>query len=240
MRVEIDVSEDVDIPARPTGYAYVGWFFKGSASATANGVSFQLREGQIHFSGQLSTFDARYVLHGPCVQYLAELAPDALYRFWQSDIGLLCNKVDMRDGPLQSEISDTETFFAMLAGLHANAGDTAPNIADAAARIEAANGDISISDLAAQSGVTERQFRRNFTKVIGLPPKSFANIRRVLFALGLMSKDPTQAIADVANAAGFYDQSHLTHAFNQYLSTTPAKLAFDDDGVLHSIVAGAS
>ncbi len=240
MRIEIDVAQSISIPARPTGYAYIGWFSKGAASATANDVGFQLHTGQIHFSGQLSTFDAQFTLHGPCVQYLAELAPDTLYRFLKTDIGALCNRLEMRDGPLPSPLSEDQRFLDLLASFHETAGETLPKIADAAARIEVANGDIPLAELTAQSGMTEHQFRRSFTKVVGLPPKSFANIRRVLYALRLMSEDPTQGIADVATTAGFYDQSHLTRAFKQYLRTTPAKLAFDDDGVLRSIVVGAA
>ncbi len=240
MRIEIEVAQNITIPARPTGYAYIGWFSKGTASAMANDVEFQLHAGQMHFSGQLSTFDAQFTLHGPCVQYLAELAPDTLYRVWQNDIGALCNRLEMRDGPSRTGPSDDETFLSLLTDIQASAGETLPAIAEAAARIEATNGNVSIADLTEQSRMTERQFRRSFTKVVGLPPKSFANIRRVLFALSMMSDDPTQGIAEVANAAGFYDQSHLTRAFNQYLRATPAKLAFDDDGVLRSIVAGAS
>ncbi|UWR43626.1 AraC family transcriptional regulator [Phaeobacter inhibens] len=240
MRVEIDVAQNILIPARPTGFTYIGWFSKGTGSATANDVRFKLQAGQIHFSGQLSTFDAQFTLHGPCVQYLAELAPDALYRFLQDDIGALCNRLEMRQGPAQTALSEDQTFIALLTRFHQTAGETVPEIAKAAAHIEAAYGNISIADLTAQSCMTERQFRRSFTKVVGLSPKSFANIRRVLHALSLMSDDPNLGLADVANEAGFYDQAHLTRAFNQYLRATPAKLAFDNDGVLRSIVAGAS
>jgi transcriptional regulator GlxA family with amidase domain len=31
--------------------------------------------------------------------------------------------------------------------------------------------------------------------------------------------------ADVATAAGFYDQSHLTRHFKRFLATTPARFA---------------
>lgn len=240
MRVEIDVAQSISIPARPTGYAYIGWFSKGSASATANDVDFQVRAGQMHFSGQLSTFDANFTLQGPCVQYLAELVPDALYRVLQSDIGALCNRLAIQDAPRPPGVSEDQAFLALLSDFQQTAGDTRPKIAAAAARIEVANGNVSIATLAAESAMTERQFRRSFTKVVGLPPKSFANIRRVLHALSLMSDNPTLGIAEAANEAGFYDQSHLTRAFNQYLRATPAKLAFDEDGVLRSIVAGAS
>lgn len=239
MRVGLDGPELAVIPARPTGYTYLGWFAEGSATATANGQHFALEEGQVHLSGQLSTFDAQFTLNGPCVQYLAELAPDAMYRFLGRDIGLLCNQIEMLEGPSNDGMPTDQIFAALLMQFEDNAGQTHPAIRAAAAQIEEANGAVSIAALADQSGMTDRQFRRLFSKVVGLSPKAFANIRRVLFALRLLADDPKQGIADVANLAGFYDQSHLTRAFQQYLRATPAKLAFDDDGVLRSIVAGS-
>lgn len=239
MRGALEGQSQVVIPARPTGCTYIGWFAQGTGSATANGLHFTIDAGQIHFSGQLSTFDAEFTLQGPCVQYLAELAPDAMYRFLKRDIGMLCNRIEMHDGPARGDLPEDETFAHVLMQFQENAGPTHQIIAQAAAQIEEANGDVSIAVLAQQCGMTDRQFRRLFSKVVGLSPKTFANIRRVLFALRLLSDDPNQGIADVAQTAGFYDQSHLTRAFQQYLRATPAKLAFDDDGVLRSIVAGA-
>lgn len=239
MRVAIDGQDKAIIPARPTGCTYIGWFAQGTGTATANGLHFELTKGQVHLSGQLSTFDAEFTLNGPCIQYLAELTPDAMYRFLKTDVGMLCNRIETRDGPVVSGLTHDETFAKVLMQFQDNAGPTHHVITQAAIQIEEANGDVSIAALAGQSGMTDRQFRRLFSKVVGLSPKAYANIRRVLFALRLMAEEPKQGIADVANSAGFYDQSHLTRAFQQYLRATPAKLAFGDDGVLRSIVAGA-
>lgn len=235
--LDLSSQTPITIPARPTGCTYIGWFCQGTATATANDVAFALAEGQVHLSGQLTTFDAQFTVQGPCLQYLAELAPDAMCRFWQRDVGALCNRIETQPGPVGTD--PTAAFLAFLSGLARDAAPTVVPIAQAAARIEAAHGDVAIARIAAEAGLTERQFRRQFTKVVGLPPKAFANIRRVLHALHLLTDAPDSRIADVAMQAGFYDQSHLNRAFKQYMRQTPAKLAFDEDGVLRSIVAGA-
>lgn len=239
MRIALTAAESITIRARPTGYPYIGWFSKGCASATANGNEFVISANQVHMSGQLSTFDASFTLQGPCVQFLAECAADGLYRITGEDMGALCDGVKILEAPRVAGPTELDTFLEILLALQTGAKSSAPSIAAAATAIEAANGNLTIADLAATFDISDRHFRRNFTKIIGLSPKAYASVRRVLYAVRLFSEDPTQSVADVSIAAGFYDQAHLIRAFNQYLGATPAKLAFDDDGVLRSIVAGA-
>lgn len=171
------------------------------------------------------------------MQFLAECTADGLYQFLQEDIGTLRNKVRICAGPAQTTSDDTSTFVALLDAFQSVAGRSDPTVAAAAKRIETANGDVLVLDLIAEFAATDRQFHRQFTKIVGLPPRSFISIRRVLYALQLMSADPGQSVADIAAASNFYDQAHLTRAFKQYLRSTPARVEFDSDGTLRSIVA---
>jgi AraC-like DNA-binding protein len=61
---------------------------------------------------------------------------------------------------------------------------------------------------------------RAFRDAFGLPPHAYLTGRRVERARALLLEG--RRPADVAAAAGFYDQSHLTRYFKRYLGTAPA------------------
>ena len=237
LRASLDEGVTATVPARPTGYTYIGWLAKGTGEARANGVRFVLSQGDVHFSGQLTTFDADYTVHGPAIHYLAELQGDAAFAILNRDIGALRNTIKTLDSTDGDEVH-LEAFIASLESQMTQMSAVVPPEVTAAVRkIEAQSGDISIADLAIELGIGDRQFRRQFLRVVGMSPKSFAVCQRILKALKLLAIDPEKPIADVVYEAGFSDQSHLTKTFKQYIRTTPAKLELDSDGVLRSIVA---
>jgi AraC-like DNA-binding protein len=70
--------------------------------------------------------------------------------------------------------------------------------------------------------VSERRLRTVFADGMGLSPKHFARIARVRAVLG---RSPERAWADVALAAGYYDQSHMTAEFRRLMGVPPAAFA---------------
>lgn len=64
---------------------------------------------------------------------------------------------------------------------------------------------------------------RAFTREYGMPPHLYLTGRRVDLARRLLLAG--QRPAEVATAAGFYDQSHLTRHFKRMLGTSPARYA---------------
>ncbi|WP_433308434.1 AraC family transcriptional regulator [Micromonospora sp. CA-269861] len=62
---------------------------------------------------------------------------------------------------------------------------------------------------------------RTFTHVHGVPPHSYLTGRRVELARRLLLEG--QRPAEVAVAAGFFDQAHLTRHFRRYLGVSPAR-----------------
>lgn len=63
-----------------------------------------------------------------------------------------------------------------------------------------------------------RQFRRYFDKSIGEYIREI-RIQRCLAEVA----DPHKTLADIALAAGFYDQSHFANAFKRYTGMTPSE-----------------
>lgn len=62
---------------------------------------------------------------------------------------------------------------------------------------------------------------RAFTRTHGLPPHLYLTGRRIELARRLLLAG--QPPAEVATAAGFYDQSHLTRHFRRHLGVSPAR-----------------
>ena len=84
-------------------------------------------------------------------------------------------------------------------------------------------GPLSISDLAAEAGVSETQVIRSFTAAIGLPPHAYWVALRIERAKDLIRSG--QGLAEVANRTGFSDQSHLSRHFKRITSLTPGQFA---------------
>lgn len=70
--------------------------------------------------------------------------------------------------------------------------------------------------------VSERHLRNLFTEGVGLAPKHFARIARVRTVL---ADSHDRRLADLAAAAGYYDQSHMTAEFRHLMGVPPAAFA---------------
>ena len=82
------------------------------------------------------------------------------------------------------------------------------------------DGAVSVSDLAAECGVSVAHFARAFRRSTGVPPHRWLLERRIELARQLLQAS-ADSIAEVALACGFSDQSHLTHAFRKQVGVSP-------------------
>lgn len=81
---------------------------------------------------------------------------------------------------------------------------------------------VSVTALAARLNLSRRQLERDFVEWVGVPPKVFMGIRRSQRAMALLSRPPLASpLADIALAAGYADQSHMTRELKRYLGITP-------------------
>jgi AraC-like DNA-binding protein len=89
--------------------------------------------------------------------------------------------------------------------------------------IRNSHGNIPISQIADECGISERQLQRMFRQHVGISPKLLSRISR--FQRVLTQLDSTASNwADVAVDAGYYDQSHLLLDFRQFAAETPSFL----------------
>ena len=82
------------------------------------------------------------------------------------------------------------------------------------------NGDLLISDVATECGLSRGHFIKAFRETTGLTPHRWLTARRIDHAKALMG-DRMLSLAEVAVACGFSDQSHFTRVFTRTVGVTP-------------------
>ncbi|MEZ4445164.1 MAG: helix-turn-helix domain-containing protein [Polyangiaceae bacterium] len=82
-------------------------------------------------------------------------------------------------------------------------------------------GAASLADLASAAAVSTRQVERLFARYLGCPPKTLARILRFQHALRSLMQDPGTTLADVAMAAGYFDQAHFIKDFRRMSGGVP-------------------
>jgi|SRR5579859_88998 len=81
---------------------------------------------------------------------------------------------------------------------------------------------LTISNIASEAGVHPVYLARTFRKFLGCSPGGYLRARRLERAATLLRR-PNHSITDIADMAGFFDQSHLTKLFGAAFGLTPAE-----------------
>jgi AraC-like DNA-binding protein len=84
-------------------------------------------------------------------------------------------------------------------------------------------GNVTLDELARAAGVSRHRLSRLFRAAYGVPPHRFQVAQRIRVARRLLERGV--AVAEVAHATGFFDQSHLHRHFRRTLGMTPARYA---------------
>jgi AraC-like DNA-binding protein len=102
----------------------------------------------------------------------------------------------------------------------------APEVTRAWQHLLTRAGDVSVADLAAETGWSARYLQQRFRAATGLTPKAAARVirfdraRRVLMASAVAGR--TVGLADLAAGAGYYDQAHLARDFRHLAGRPPS------------------
>ncbi len=84
-------------------------------------------------------------------------------------------------------------------------------------------GNIEISTLANNTGVSSRQLNRLFQQYTGLSTKAFAQIIRIQNACKQLYENPNNSL-ETALQLGFFDQAHLLKEYKRLLTLSPRSL----------------
>ena len=82
--------------------------------------------------------------------------------------------------------------------------------------------EITLSDLAAAAGLSDKYLCRIFSQITGKSPVEYLNEYRVDRACMLLSDTDSQLL-DIAYSCGFNDQSYFIKIFKRYKGVTPGK-----------------
>ena len=82
---------------------------------------------------------------------------------------------------------------------------------------------IPLQTLAELAGLSPWRFSIVFRQHIGVPPHRYISLRRIERARELLQKG--MSAAAVADACGFYDQSHFSRHFKHHCGMTPGQYA---------------
>lgn len=112
-----------------------------------------------------------------------------------------------------------------VTGRMARSPGTDPAIAWVAAEIERREGAVSIAGLRDRAGISKTRLATSFRDQIGVAPKQYARILRFRRVLGMVQAGvgalADVALADVALAAGYYDQPHMNAEFRELSGFSP-------------------
>lgn len=91
-----------------------------------------------------------------------------------------------------------------------------------------------VSDIQRASGYSPKHFIALFRAAVGLTPKHYYRVMRFKAVLNRLARGKAANLADLAAAAGYSDQSHLTREFRDFAGITPRQYRpRDADSVLH-------
>lgn len=79
----------------------------------------------------------------------------------------------------------------------------------------------SVADVASELGISERHLRRIFRQILGVSPKTFAQLARFHRALRAARADARAGWVRIAHEAGYYDQAHLIAEFRSIAGAPP-------------------
>jgi AraC-like DNA-binding protein len=99
-----------------------------------------------------------------------------------------------------------------------------PLVAQVLAEIQAEQGRMSIADIAARCGASDRHLNRLMRDWIGYGPKRYAGMVRFQSTLAQMERAPRLPVAALATEIGYFDQSHMTVEMGRYAGATPGRL----------------
>ena len=96
-------------------------------------------------------------------------------------------------------------------------------VSAAVRRLAADGSDAAVARLASELGVSRQHLARRFRDEVGHGPKKLARVVRMQRALQLVAGERALALAELALAAGYYDQAHLGAELRALAGTTPTR-----------------
>jgi AraC-like DNA-binding protein len=150
--------------------------------------------------------------------------------------------LQQRSWPARFAVLDRMLLSRIGAG--AGAGLASAEVGYAWQRLLRSGGTVSISDLAAATGWSDRHLRNRFRTETGLTPKAAARVIRFhrtrrLLLQRTAADGPPPVLADLAAECGYYDQAHLAREFHALAGCSPTAWLADEFRFVQAAAGGA-
>lgn len=96
-------------------------------------------------------------------------------------------------------------------------------MAAAVQSVNSSAGALSVSQLAAEVCLSNKQFLRIFNEHVGTSPKEFMRVIRFHKALFILQNNPRMSFTRLACECGYYDQAHMIRDFRLFSGYTPGE-----------------
>ena len=233
---------DTVISPGPTGYQYFIWVVRGELIQEKGGNEVY-GQGSLFLAGQIKDhpIDIRYT--GKLVILLLEFSALGCFELF----GIL-GTIALNKAPKVASLGEEHAEFEQMLindSSSIGADDIHLRLAlicsllekriekihalprylySAIQEIESKHGAIKLSDLTKSIGVSRRQFARKFRQVVGVSPKYFCRVLQMNKAIEALAMNEESVISDIANNAGYFDESHLIHAVQDFFGFSAAQL----------------
>jgi methylphosphotriester-DNA--protein-cysteine methyltransferase len=186
--------------------------------------------------GMLTRPHGELRLQGTLTSFVIMFHPTGLSALFPVDLGELTDRdfdahcvAGKPIAELEERLANCDSFTSRASVADAFLARRVPDypktdgLSSAIGSILAQDGRVKIPELAAHSGISNRQFERTFRARYGMRPKLYARIVRFQSALDSKARSSTKSWTDVAHEFGYHDQMHMVHDFEEFTGATPTE-----------------
>lgn len=229
----ITQASTADYSIIPDEYCVLGVQVRGKIH-TLKGNSFQALN-IIGITGMM-TEQKTFRSEQDTISFLLRITPNALAPYLPLPMSKIVNESipletllpqnvvdDLREDCLQEFHENRESGWAwkrFLSGLTVHKEEP-KYLSESLKKIRSQAGEISISTLAADLGISQSKLEKDYKLFLGLSPKDYASLVRFRNALRL--KDESSNLTDLAYLSGYYDQAHFIREFKKRTGKSPKK-----------------
>lgn len=114
---------------------------------------------------------------------------------------------------------------------------THPAVAHALWELRRDTSAVRVQQVADSLGFSHKHFIELFRNAVGLTPKRYCRVRRFQHTLAQIESHRAVDWAQVAYAAGYYDQAHFAHDFKAFSGLTPSEYLTRRNGPVNFVPA---
>lgn len=227
--------------AWPSGYSFFHYIHGGYFHALVDGDEFTKGPGEMFIAGVIDKQDIVVSFSGRYSEIVSEFTALGMYQLTGVS-GRTCQgravDIKMFDPSVRSRCkefisqcrSEASTmtsrdclalWYELLNDLAHQPFETPEYLSEAIRRIEHAKGLIKLKQLCEELNISERQFNRKFSEIVGIAPKYFIRIGQINYAMQCALAGDREYFSMIAASSGYHDESHFIRAAKSFFGQPP-------------------